>query len=300
MDTDEIFIEKDEEDVDEYDEDEEEDDFYEQNEQATFTNRPATASGSQKTKRFKHSIESQNRIKNLRSIQTQNRQTREEEAEAPCEITSSTGFETAKPIDKNDLKLNLDFLNKKQKVSPSNLLNKEENDSEDDDDEDDDDENLFATNRNIQTVKINEPRKPLNQKEIELSIPPELESTDESELSNVNNAQLKPENITNAAPAAQLTNIGNSNFESNNIYQRKVQSSSTETNLPSSTATVPSKTLSEKEKRIAEQVKLMKQKQISHEHKQKFMKQIKPFLIGGGVLLGGFLIFELCKKNLFH
>ena len=298
MDTDEIFIEKDEEDAEEYEEDEEDDDFYEQNEQNTFTNRPATASGSQKTKRFKPSIESQNRIKNLRTIQTQNRQTRED-VDAPCEITSSTGFETAKPIDKNDLKLNLDFLNKKQKVSPSNLSNKEENDSEDDDD-DDDDENLFATNRNIQTVKINEPRKPLDQKEIELTISPKLELTDESKLSNVNNAQLKQENITKAAPAAPLANIGNSNFESNNIYQRKVQSSSTEPNLPSSSATGLSKALSEKEKRIAEQVKLMKQKQISHEHKQQFMKQIKPLLIGGGVLLGGFLIFELCKKNLFH
>jgi hypothetical protein len=55
--------------------------------------------------------------------------------------------------------------------------------------------------------------------------------------------------------------------------------------------------MSEREKRIAEKVKEIKEKQQKLEQSQKFMQQIRPLIIGGGLLLGGLLIFEICRKN---
>lgn len=87
------------------------------------------------------------------------------------------------------------------------------------------------------------------------------------------------------------------------MYQRNVESSSNTTNLTSPSGSGSKKkagSLSEKDKRIAEKVKEIKDKQQKQEQYQKLMQQVKPILIGGGLLIGGILIFEVCKKNFFH
>lgn len=82
------------------------------------------------------------------------------------------------------------------------------------------------------------------------------------------------------------------------IYQRKVSQSNDEN--PNLSTSGQTKKLSAKDQRIAEKIKEIKQKQKSQESSQKLMEQFKPLFIGGGLLIGGFLIFEICKKNFFH
>jgi hypothetical protein len=200
----------------------------------------------------------------------------------------NNGFETAKSFNKNELKLNLDFLHKK-KTEEINSSQTEESD-EDDDFED---ENPFLQNRDIQTVKVNESRKPLTESLIESKILPLNTLVQENSEDILQNEEIAL--VTSNANPNDI--IGNSNFDTNTLYQRKVSSS---TNEPNNLHSQSNKLLSEKEKRIAEQVKQMKQKQIEHEKHKQFVNQIKPFLIGGGLLLGGFLVFEICKKNFFH
>jgi hypothetical protein len=72
------------------------------------------------------------------------------------ETGSGDGFETAKP----NLRLNLDFL--KDNKEEKNAKCGDDKDASDDSGTDyENDDSPFATNRNIQTVKVNEPRKPL-------------------------------------------------------------------------------------------------------------------------------------------
>lgn len=261
-----------ESDSDDSDEDDSDDDeFYEKSEESKSTTRqrPGTAMKTN-VKKFKTSRKSTNRIKELRSMQQKNRLiSRDDDTEAE----SSNGFETAKP---GDLRLNLDFLkddkpNKKNKYEPVDV-----NDDSDTDYEND--ETPFATSRDIQTVKVNEPRKPLTQT---------LEE------------QAKSSGATTSREAKE------SPTENGHIYQRNVvvDSESSNTNLTSPIDSGSKKkvvNISEKEKRIAEKVKEIKEKQQKHEQYQKLMQQVRPVLIGGGLLIGGLLIFEICKKNFFH
>lgn len=252
--------------------DSDDDEFYEkcgESKKSTTRQRPGTAMKTN-VKKFKASRKSTNRIKELRSMQQKNRLiSRDNDAEAE----SSNGFETAKP---GDLRLNLDFLkddkpNKKNKYEPVDV-----NDDSDTDYEND--ETPFAASRNIQTVKVNEPRKPLAQT---------LEE------------QAKSSGATTSREAKEFPP------ENGHIYQRNVvvDSESSNTNLTSPIGSGSKKkavNMSEKEKRIAEKVKEIKDKQQKHEQYQKLMQQVRPILIGGGLLIGGFLIFEVCKKNFFH
>ena len=88
-----------------------------------------------------------------------------------CDAGGRQCYEKTKPI---DLRLNLDFLDE-NKANISNTKSLEEESSEkydnDEDSENDDDydENPFSANRNIQTVKVNQARKPLEQTLIEQS-----------------------------------------------------------------------------------------------------------------------------------
>ncbi len=60
-----------------------------------------------------------------------------------------------------DLRLNLDFLNDNKLSNAKNLG--EKSSDEDDNDDSETDENPFSTDRNISTVKVNKPRKPIEQ-----------------------------------------------------------------------------------------------------------------------------------------
>ncbi len=67
-----------------------------------------------------------------------------------------------------NLRLNLDFLDEnKAKISTIKSLEEESReeyvDEDSENDDDDNDENPFSANRNIQTVKANQARKPLEQ-----------------------------------------------------------------------------------------------------------------------------------------
>jgi len=67
-----------------------------------------------------------------------------------------------------NLRLNLDFLDEnKAKMSTAKSLEEESSeedvDEDSENDDDDNDENPFSANRNIQTVKVNQARKPLEQ-----------------------------------------------------------------------------------------------------------------------------------------
>jgi hypothetical protein len=85
------------------------------------------------------------------------------------------------------------------------------------------------------------------------------------------------------------------------IIQRKVPPSIKEQiTTPILSETPANKTLSARDQRIAEKIKEIKKKQIEHEKNKELMSQLRPFLIGGGLLIGGFLVFEICKKNFFH
>ncbi len=85
------------------------------------------------------------------------------------------------------------------------------------------------------------------------------------------------------------------------MIQRKVPTSTNkQTPNPNLSQTTEGKTLSARDQRIAEKIKEIKKKQIEHEQSKELMSQLKPFLIGGGLLIGGLLIFEICKKNFFH
>lgn len=151
--------------------------------------------------------------------------------------------------------------------------------------EDDDTTPFVKSARNCQTVRVNQTRQPL----------------DAAQLNQHENSNELTENKThshenNLPQTSNLSDINNGNFQTNNIYQRNVQSESNENNFQSSNTAPRTRCLSDKEKRIAEQVNKMKQNLIKHEQHKKLMTQLKPLLIGGSILLGGFILFQLYKK----
>lgn len=118
----------------------------------------------------------------------------------------------------------------------------ESSDSEEVEDDDDDEyETVFArTSRDIQTVKVNEPRKRL-------------------------------------AETLDSKSGGSSSVEPVVVATGRAQS--------------------EKDKRIADMVSAMKEKQRKHEETNAMRKQydVKPMLIGGGIFLSGIIIHQLMK-----
>lgn len=249
------------EDIDSDENSENSDDEFYENSGSRTRRRPDTASHIKNKKKFQASKQSRNRIKNLRSLQEKNRLNSDA---TDISNSQSNGYETVKP---NDLRLNLDFLKDDNKIIGVNEKDLDEETEKSDTGDDDDDDTPFATNRDIQTVKVNEPRKPLEQT-----------------LKEQNDKKIETNDPT----------------ENGHIYQRKVSQSNQKTNLTSPTESAQTKKLSDKEKRIAEKVKEMKKKQQNHEENKQLMKQVKPFIIGGGIILGGLLIFEICKKSLFN
>ena len=107
-------------------------------------------------------------------------------------------------------------------------------------------ESAFA--RNVQTVKVNEPRKLLLEKE--------------------------GENSTN-------TNMNTNVYNTNKTDQ--------------SNATQRQRAQSDKEKRIAELVSSIKERQKQHEVGRKIFDDIKPVLIGGTIFIGGIILHQLYK-----
>lgn len=229
--------------------------------------RPETAFSQRRSKRFKPSTKTQNKIINLRHLQKLN-----------ADKISESDQPTEKIIEEINIKTAIDRI---VPFQDDLINNKEESIEETSNDEDNDEESEeeVAFVRDVQTVKLNEHRKPL----IEQSLP-----------------AIDPDETTKSSETQPLTkneSNGNSNFVENNIFQRKVNESSNEINKDNSSST-RTKSMSERERRIAEQVKLMKQRQMSHEKRKALINQFKPVLICGGFVVGGYLIFQI-YKNLF-
>jgi hypothetical protein len=271
--------------------DDDDDDSDNEQKSSNLRRRPGTAFGTknQNSKRFKPTEQRKNKIKNLRQLQLKNKLDQDEDEESVnCAIA------TARPRAS-------EFTNEEVKQSlSSSESNVDENDN------DDDESTPFAkSSRDIQTVRVNQPRTPLIVKPEEknaqiIDSHNEILKTSEIKL-------ITSENNTIYEPAAQSSShqildnksSNSGNFQSNsNIYQRNVPSTSTEsfTNPSSVTSQPRNRCLSDKEKRIDEKVKLIKQKMIVHEQRQKLMRQLKPFLIGGSILFGSFLLFQLYRK----
>jgi hypothetical protein len=97
-------------------------------------------------------------------------------------------------------------------------------------------------NRDVQTVKVNQPRKPLPQSE-------------------------------------NVTTTGETRREAE----------------PATTSELRPRLKSEKEKRIAEMVNSIKEKQKQHELSRRLFDDIKPVIIGGSIFIGGIVLHQLYK-----
>lgn len=71
---------------------------------------------------------------------------------------------------------------------------------------------------------------------------------------------------------------------------------SKETSVASSERAKSPKNLSEREKKVSDLVNSIKQKQKQHEKKKQFYSDLKPYIIGGGLLLGGAILFQFYKN----
>lgn len=240
--------------------------------------------------------EDKNRIKNLRLLQQKNKLLATGDATQQISDDQLIDISTAKPTRYSNGETN----------SNNNDKNNHDLNSSTDYDEDDDDETTpFAkTNRNIQTVRVNQPRALLNSSSTAANAQENNEpsrSVDSSEEEEQQQKQLDTINSSNFT----LDNI-NGNFH-NIIYQRTVQTSSNETNnFPSNTSAATTTAAmnssaqlrykSEKDQKLAEKLTQIKQNMLKHEQHKRLISQLKPFLIGGSILLGGFIIYQLYKK----
>lgn len=250
--------------------------------------RPDTAKRNN-SKRFEEDEKHKKKIKNLRLLQQQNKPSTSSDAnddEQYKSLFNSEVIATAKPNKSVNSYINGD--SKIQQLSSS-----------ENEEEDEDNTNIpFAkSSRNIQTVRVNQPRTPLFESNAQKQ-QQQQKNNNESEM--IDNKKIGESTDTTNIPSKNSSNTLNNitgNFEitnnttKNNIKQRNVQSTSTE-NLNSSRTRI----LSDRDKRINEQVTRIKEKLIKHEQHKKIMSQLKPFLIGGSILLGSFLILQLYKK----
>ena len=148
--------------------------------------------------------------------------------------------------------------------------------SDEDVDNENEEENAFYSNRNVSTVKVNAKRKSIESQNID----------HENVVSIINDIM----NDINKPMANDTTTTENDELRLRNITNKD------ETNVASPTT----KNSSEREKRIAEKVNTMRQKQIEHEQQMQhkstyFMHDLNPIFIGGGIFLGGLLLHHLYK-----
>lgn len=192
------------------------DDFYENNDTKKELVRPGTAV---REKRLNLSKKSKTHIENLRKKQKDNKliiKLNEPNNNLIKETSSDTN------IDSSDL---------------------EKSDEED---------IPFAVNRlDVQTVRVNQQRKPVEP----LLIP----KSDESDEENVK-SEIKSET--------------NSLMDQSNAYSPRT---------------------SEKNQRISDLVKSMREKQKKHESRSKLLSDLRPYIYGGAILLSGIVIHQLYK-----
>jgi hypothetical protein len=230
--------------------------------------RPSTGKyDRKKLKQMKPSKDSENHVKNLRELQFKNKLLnnnndydndthihKSEENTNPSDINlilktavNRTSLEESKSLLKDDLKLDL-------------KLDSDDNDEEIDDEifnSDESDEKPFANSRNISTVKVNQPRKPL-EKTINVS---------------------QNDNLSKISQIKENENIN----EENDLGLRERAKS-------------PSKIMSDREKRVSELVNSIKQKQKQHEQKKQFFADFKPYLIGSGLIIGGAILLQIYRS----
>lgn len=194
------------------------DDFYENDDVKIESTRPGTA---KRDKRSSLSKKSKIHIENLRKKQLENKVTIE-----------STEPNNNRIVKENSSDTNID----------SSDLDKSEEDIP------------FAANRSdVQTVRINQSRRPVEP----LKIPKSDESFNEK-----------------------------ANIENENENESKALADQTGANSPRT---------SEKNQRISDLVKIMREKQKKHEKRSKFMSDLKPYFYGGAILLSGIVVHQLYR-----
>ena len=238
-----------------------------------------------KSKQIKPSKDSENHVKNLRELQFKNKLLNTNNSNSNNQDVNnydSTGnthihndYENAtsasdlnlmlktavnrnslvevesKSLLKNDLKLDLKL----------DLDDNDDDDDELDDDvlnSDESDEKPFANSRNISTVKVNQPRKPLDQS------------------LNVNQKD-------------SLTKISQKTQEEDKEDEEAFE-------LRERAKSASSKVMSDREKRVSDLVNSIKQKQKQHEQKKQFYTDFKPYFIGSSLLLGGAILFQIYRS----
>lgn len=163
-------------------------------------------------------------------------------------------------------KIHIDNLRKKQLenkmtielTEPNNNILVKENSSDTNNDSSDldksEDEDIpFAVNRSdVQTVKVNQPRRPVE--------PLIIFKSDESFDEKTNNEIER---------------------ESKNFLTDQIGAKSPRT--------------SEKNQRISDKVKSMREKQIKHEKRSKLMSDLKPYIYGGAILLSGIVVHQIYR-----
>jgi hypothetical protein len=253
----------------EEDDDDEESDEKEDSSENIGKTRPSTTVGygSGQVKKLKKNEIDSNRIKNLRKLQLQNKQTEAKNEllnlmsninENPKLIDNEIP-ETAKnrpTIDKKDLKLNIE-----------NLSSNTDSDKEEE-------ENLFLSDRNVQTVKVNQTRKSMQEKHEEIA---RIQLS--AKTAQENSSILTNRHSTNETKKTQSSNL---------TASESLTSQSDKAKVP--------KILSDKDKRLAEKVASIRQNMAKHERYKKVMKDLRPFIIGGSLLIGSLVLYQLYKK----
>lgn len=217
------------------------DDFYEDDDEnssrkLTRRQRPSTARDIGKvSKKIKPSSKSQKTIKNLRQMQLKNKQHTNQNS-------SSLNQNEDNLIKTAVNKVNTDREMRKITTSSNTAVDSADEDEaiHSADDEEDAEEKPFALNRrDIETVKVNQPRQPL------------VEKQSDALRSKTTASSQEPPKV---------------------------------------------KKISEKEVRISEMVRAIKDKQIKSERRKQFLETYRPWLICGGVLIGGIILQQIYKR----
>lgn len=111
--------------------------------------------------------------------------------------------------------------------------------------------------RDVETVKVNEPRKPL------------IDKLQQKQQQQTSEQSKQPEQIN----------------ETKNV-----------SNAPSSGSAQEKRPLSDKNARIADLVRSIKDKQIEQERRKHRLELYRPWLICGGVLIGGIVLQQIFKR----
>lgn len=193
----------------------------------------------------------------------------------PDTAKHSKRINLSKKSEKHNKHLRQRQLNNKKSSEPNNNQVKKENssdtneilDSSDIEKTDEDDERPFAANRaDVQTVKVNQPRKPIDDSLI-------LTKCDESKI------EFKFSN----------------DFMNKKIEAKKAKKSLEHEDKDAKTSDATKK-ISEKEQRISNLVNSIKEKQKKHEKRSRLMAELRPLIYGGTALIGGLVIHHLYKN----